>query len=98
MDKQSNAETFHVSDWYELVSGAKINKSKCEGLWSGYFSNRTDHLYDFAWYNDYIPDKILSQIFGNVYCSLLNWNAKISKINDIIAAWRQRDLVVNARP
>ena len=49
-------------------------------------------LFDFAWYNDYIPDKILGQFFGNGNCSLLNWNAKVKKIDNIIAAWRQRDL------
>ena len=91
-DEQSIAETFGVFNRYEPASGAKINKSKCKGLWSGDFSNRTDQLYDFAWYNDYSPDKILGQFLGNVDCSLLNWNAKISKINNIIAAWRQRDL------
>ena len=71
-DEQSIAETFRVFDRYELASGAKINKGKCKGLWSGDFSNRTDQLYDFAWYNDYIPNKILGQFFGNVDCSLLN--------------------------
>ena len=91
-DEQSIIETFRVFDQYELASGAKINKSKCKGLWSGDFSDRTDQLFDFAWYNDYIPDKILGQFFGNVDCSLLNWNAKVQKIDNIIAAWRQRDL------
>lgn len=61
-------------------------------MWSGDFSDRTDQLFDFAWYNDYILDKILGQFFGNVDSSLLNWNAKVQKIDNIIAAWRQRDL------
>ena len=91
-DEQSIIETFRVFDQYELASGAKISKSKCKGLWSGDFSDRTDQLFDFSWYNDYIPDKILGQFFGNVDCSLLNWNAKVQKIDNIIAAWRQRDL------
>ena len=71
-DEQSVAETFHIFDRYELVSRAKINKCKCKGLWSGDFSNRTDQLYNFASYNDYIPDKIVGQFSGNVDCSLLN--------------------------
>ena len=91
-DEHSVAEIFRVFDRYELAFGAKINKSKCKGLWSGDFSNRTDQLYDFAWYNDYIPEKILGQFFGNVDCSDLNWNATLSKINNMIAAWRQREL------
>ena len=61
-------------------------------MWSGDFSNRTDQLFDFAWYNDSIPDKILGQFFGKVDCSLLNRNAKVKKIDNIIAAWGLRDL------
>ena len=53
---------------------------------------RTDQLHGFEWFNDYIPEKILSLFFGNVDCARLNWEAKIQKINNIIAAWRYRDL------
>ena len=54
--------------------------------------HRTDQLGDFDWYNDFIPGKILGQFIGNVDCTRRNWEAKILEINEIIAAWRHREL------
>ena len=96
-DEQSITETFNTFDLYERASGAKINKGKCKGLWCGAFARRTDQLFGFEWYNDFIPDKILGQYFGNVDCTQRNWEAKIQKINDIIAAWRHRDLSLKGK-
>ena len=96
-DESSITETFNVFDRYERASGAKINKGKCKGLWSGGFSHRTDQLYGFSWYNDYIPDKVLGQYFGNVDCTQRNWDAKIQRINNIIGAWRHRELSFKGR-
>ena len=91
-DEQSIVETFRVFDRYELASGAKINQSKCKGLWSGAFSRRTDQLQGFEWSNDYIHEKGLGQFIGNIDCSRVNWESKIQKINNIVDAWRNRDL------
>ena len=91
-DEQSIVETFRVFDRYELASGAKINQSKCKGLWSGAFSRRTDQLQGFEWFNDCIPEKILGQFIGSIDCSRVNWETKIQKINSIVDAWRNRDL------
>ena len=92
IDEQSITETFNIFELYERASGAKINKSKCKGLWCGAFAHRRDQLYGFDWFNDFIPEKILGQFFGNVDCTQMNWNSKIQKINNIIAAWRHREL------
>lgn len=83
-DESSITETFKVFDRYERASGAKINRAKCKGLWSGAFPHRTDQLHGFEWFNEYIPDKILGQYFGNVDCTRMNWEAKIQKINNIL--------------
>ena len=91
-DDQSIDEVFKTFELYERASGAKINKGKCKGLWCGAFAHRTKQLGDFDWYNDLIPDKILGQFIGNVDCTRRNWEAKILKINNIIAAWRHREL------
>jgi hypothetical protein len=91
-DDASIDEAFTIFDLYERASGAKINKGKCKGLWCGAFKERTDQLHGFDWYNDFIPEKILGIFFGNVDCTRLNWEAKIQKINNIIAAWRHREL------
>ena len=90
-DYQSIDEVFSTFNLYERASGAKINKGKFKGLWCGAFAHRTEQLGDFDSLNDFIPDKILGQIIGNVDCTRRNWEAKIQKINNIIAAWRQRD-------
>ena len=78
-DDDSIIESFSVFDCYERASGAKINKGKCKGLWCGAFSQRTEQLHDFDWYNDFTPEKILGQYFGNVDCSQINWETKIQK-------------------
>ena len=78
-DESSITETFKVFDRYERASGAKTNWAKCKGLWSGAFVHRTDQLHGFEWFNDYIPDTILGQYFGNVDCTRMNWEAKIQK-------------------
>ena len=96
-DEQSITETFSTFDLYQRASGAKINKGKCKGLWCGAFAQRTDQLFGFEWYNDFIPDKILGQYFGNVDCTQRNWEAKIQKIQNIVAAWRHRDLSFKGR-
>ena len=97
-DEESITETFHVFHLYERAAGAKINKSKCKGLWCGSLRHRVDQLYGFDWYNDCIPDKILGQYFGNIDCSRRNWEEKIQKINNIIGAWCHRDLSLKEEP
>ena len=62
------------------ASGAKINLSKCSGLWCGAFAWPTDQVYGFDWFNDYIPDKILGQFLSSVDCTKLNWDCKVKKI------------------
>ena len=74
-----------------------VNNSKCKGLWCGSLRHRADQLYGFDWYNDYIPDEILGQYFGNIDCSRRNWEEKIQKINNIIGAWCHRDLSLKGR-
>lgn len=91
-DDQSIDENFMTFELYERASGAKINKGKCKVVWCGAFAQRTDQLHEFEWFNDYIPEKILCQFIGNVDCTQLNWESKIQKINDIIAAWHHREL------
>ena len=84
VDEISIRETFRTFDLYEKASGAKINKSKCKGLWSWAFAHRTDQPYGFEWFNQYIPEKILGQYFGNVDFTQLNWNHKVEKIKNIV--------------
>lgn len=44
-----------------------------------------------------MPEKILSHFLANVDCTTMNSNVKVQKINNIIAAWRHRDLSYKGR-
>ena len=96
-DDMSIHTAFEVLNSYERASGAKVNQSKCKGLWSGAFRNRTDQLYNFDWYNDYIPEKILGLFFGNIDCTLHNIRPRIAKITNTINAWAHRDLTFKGK-
>lgn len=91
-DVTSISHTFETLALYERASGAKINREKCKGLWAGSLRHRSDSIYDFAWFNDYIPDKILGHIFGNVDCTRYNLEPRIQKLKNTIEAWRHREL------
>lgn len=96
-DDNSIAEAFNTLDLYERASGAKINIEKCKGLWTGQYRDRTDQLLNFDWYNDYIPEKILGQYYGNIDCTVLNLEGKTQKFESIINAWTHRDLSYKGR-
>jgi len=91
-DTSSITHTFSILNLYERASGAKINRDKCKGLWSGSLKHRTDNLMDFDWFNDFIPDKILGHFFGNTDCNKRNLEPRIQKIKTTIEAWQHRDL------
>ena len=83
---------FDTLELYEKASAARVNNSKCKGLWAGAFKHRTDQLLGFDWFNDYIPEKILGLYFDNVDCMRLNLQPRTSKINNTITAWYNRNL------
>ena len=91
-DDESINSTFKCLNQYERASGAKINRDKCKGLWSGSLKHRLDHPLNFDWYNDFIPDPILGTFFGNVDCIQRNLHPRIQKIKNTIAAWNHREL------
>ena len=91
-DTTSIHHTFNTLDLYQRASGAKVNQEKCKGLWSGSLKNRSDSIMNFEWFNNYIPDKILGHIFGNVDCTHRNLQPCIQKVQNTVEAWRHRDL------
>ena len=50
IDEQAIAKTFRTFDKYKRASGAKINLSKCKGLWCGAFAWPSDQFYGFNWF------------------------------------------------
>ena len=91
-DVSSIRHAFDTLALYERASGARVNNSKCKGLWAGAFKHRTDQFLGFDWFNDYIPEKILGLYFGNIDCTRLNLQPRITKITNTITAWSNRDL------
>jgi len=76
---QSIHHTFNTLKLYKSSSGAKINREKCQGLWSGSLKHRTDSPLNVKWYHDYLPDKILGLFFGNIDCTTHNLEPRIKK-------------------
>ena len=72
---------------YETASGAKLNPSKCEGLWMGAYKNNNMSPLGYKWGNKKI--KILGITFGNpgISTDLDNWENKIQKILKSIHLW-----------
>ena len=96
-DERSITETFTIFNNYERASGARLNRSKCKGLWSGSFKHRTDNIHGFDWFNDYIPDKILGFYFGNIDCTHRNIMPRINKLRNTCTAWKSRDLSLTGK-
>ena len=92
-DVLSIRHAFDTLALYERASGARVNKySKCKGLWAGAFRHRSDQFLGFDWFNDYIPEKILGLYFGNIDCTCLNLQPRITKITNTITAWSNVDV------
>lgn len=91
-DDASINNTFKCLNHYERASGAKINRDKCKGLWSGSLKHRTDRPLDLDWYNDLLPDPILGTFFGNIDCTQRNLQPRLQKVTNTIAAWNHREL------
>ena len=54
--------TFDVYDLYERGSGAKLNLSKCKGLWLGFWNGRTDAPVAIEW--SLVKVKVLGVFLG----------------------------------
>ena len=96
-DDNSIHETLKIFDSYKYASGAKINVTKCKGLWSGSLANGNHSPTNFEWFNYQFPDKILGIYIGNDDCTTKNIEHKIHKISNTIAAWKHRDLSLKGR-
>ena len=83
-------------EWFQLygrASGAKLNASKCKGLWLGAWRDRADQPFGFAW-SDTL--KINGVYFGtnSVYQNSAMLKQKVDKMCD---AYRSRHLTLLGR-
>ena len=82
--------TFDVYDLYERGSGAKLNLSKCKGLWLGSWNGRTDVPVAIEWCSCKI--KVLGVFLGPFASEEDNWRPRIDAVQNVLSSWRQRSL------
>ena len=81
--------TFDVYDLYERGSGAKLNLSKCKGLWLGSWNGRTDAPVVIEWSS--VKVKVLG-VFLGPFAEEDNWRPRITAVQNMLSSWRQRSL------
>ena len=98
---QAIDEVFDVYDLYEGGSGAKLNLSKCEGLWLGSWNGRNDAPVTISWTS--IKIKVLGVFLGPGNLDHVNWRPRITVVENVLNSWwqhslsfRGRALVINA--
>ena len=80
---------------YERGSGAKLNRSKCKGLWLGSWAGRTDPPVDIEWSSEFV--KILGVFVGPGDVDEANWRPRITAVENVLNSWRQRSLSYGGR-
>ena len=86
---------FSVFSRYERGSGAKLNRSKCKGLWLGSWAGRTDPPVDIEWSSEFV--KILGVFVGPGDVDEANWRPRITAVENVLNSWRQRSLSYGGR-
>ena len=80
---------------YENGSGAKLNLSKCEGLWLGSWSDRSDCPVAISWSSTMI--KVLGIFLGPGDLAETNWRPRITAVMNGLNSWHQRSLSYGGR-
>ena len=92
---QAISEVFEVYRVFENGSGAKLNLSKCEGLWLGSWNGRFDAPVDISWTS--VKVKILGVFIGAGDLEEANWRPHIIAVENTLAAWKGRSLSYKGR-
>ena len=84
-------------DVFQKATGAKINLSKCEGLWLGTNRGRQDTPLGFNWNSNKI--KVLGVVLANpeYNASTDNWDKCETKIKSTIRTWSKARLSLRGR-
>ena len=90
VDDRSIPEIFDVYSLYERGSGAKLNMSKCSGLWLGSWNGRTDSPVAIEWSS--VKVKVLGVFLGPGVLEEDNWRPRITAVENALNSWRQRSL------
>ena len=90
MSDEAITATFEVYDLHERGSGAKLNLTKCKGLWLGAWNGRTDAPVAIEWGS--VMVKILGVFLGPFVPEEDNWCPRITVVQNGLSSWRQRCL------
>ena len=83
-------EVFAIFSLYEKATGARLNMSKCKGLFLGPWRGRSDPPVDIRWSSIYLP--VLGSVVGPGDVDHLIWDVRLTKLSSVLDAWRQRTL------
>lgn len=97
-DFNSIYNTFKTLEIYEQASGAKINASKCKGLWSGSLRHCTKQLFSFEWINDCFPDPILGSTLGTLIVRIRTLITALNPCDLPSLHGNTASLVIKAKP
>ena len=89
-DDTSLTRIFHVLEDYSKASGAKLNLTKCVGLWLGSWRHRKDSPVSIRWSSTNI--QVLGAALGPDITPDQRWDPLISKIETSLAPWAKRTL------
>ena len=87
-DTESVRKILILVELYELVSGAKLNKSKTFGMWLGRWSGRSDHLCNLKWSSE--CQTFYGVYFGTDDGDYKNWKIIIDKFQKCVNMYASR--------
>ena len=93
--EDSIVECFNTLKCFEHASGAKVNKNKTYGLYTGAWRNKIPEYNEISWTNTNI--KTLGIHHGYVIDIAAIWLQKINKIKNCIQVWKSRDLTYKGK-
>ena len=82
-------------DSFEKSSGAKVNKTKTYGLYTGPWRNKIPEFNEIKWTKDNV--KTLGIHHGYNIDEHAIWLEKINKIKNCIQVWKTRDLTYTGK-
>ena len=95
VDDYSIDRLFGLFKNYSDASGAKLNVSKCHGLWLGPWRNRLDSTVAVNW--TAVSIKALGTILGPSIKPEQRWETPLAKITHTISSWSSRLLSLTGK-
>ncbi|MCG8113315.1 MAG: reverse transcriptase family protein, partial [Candidatus Thiodiazotropha taylori] len=93
--EESIIQCFKTLITYENASGAKVNKNKTFGLYTGSWRNKTPEFTEIKWTNTNVKTLGIHHGYSIDYNAI--WLEKINKIKSCIQVWKSRDLTYKGK-